>query len=64
MSNNEVLEKLKTDGVRITLDEKDRWMICEDDEYSVYERKRYAKRTIILYQGQSYHDAFNALLNE
>jgi hypothetical protein len=63
MNDNGVLELLKTYGIRITFDEKDRWMICGDDGYSVYERKRYAKQTTILYEGGSYHDAFNALLN-
>jgi len=54
-----IIELLKNTNARISLD--DKWLVATDDEFFVYQRKRYSHYNTVLYQGDSFDEALKVL---
>lgn len=42
----------------------DRWLVMDDNEFHVYERKPYARKTVTIYYGYSEMEAVKCLMNQ
>ncbi|HJX50439.1 MAG TPA: hypothetical protein VJ438_03180 [Candidatus Nanoarchaeia archaeon] len=56
-----IKQLLKSYPARITM--YDKWLVIFDEKFLVYEHKPYAKKTTIVYSGNSESKAVEALVN-